>query len=699
MNAKRWPRYAVPAAIVVVLWAIGNGVLPRGLPLGIVLQGAVFGSLYALVALGIVLVYWANRVVNFAQAEFGGVAAVVAIELVLQLHLNYFVAIATGLAIGIASGGVVEYAILRRFRNAPRLIVMVVTIGLAQVFTGFAILIPLLWQGQAAGRFTTPFSMHFSLFPVVFDGNYVLAMIAVPAVVIGLGAFLRYTHYGVAIRAAADNGDRAELLGIPVKRVSTIVWGIAGFMSALAVLLRVPILGFASFTDVSGGGPGLLLRALAAAVIGGMTDLPTTAVAAVGIGIAESLAVWTFSNAAYVDGVLLVVVLVVLLLRRERFSRALETGIGTFRAIREVRPVPSELRSLPEVKYGSWGLQALVIAFAVALPLMLRPSQQQLAALILIYAIVAVSLVVLTGWSGQISLGHFALVGFGGAATGVLLANHGVDLFLAIPAGAVVGGIVAMLVGLPALRIRGPYLAVTTLAFAVSSASLFLNHQFVPWLIPTGDISRPPLWNRVSISTDWQIYYFCLVWLIAVLVLVRGLRRSRTGRAIIAVRDNALAAQSTAISTTKMQLIAFGLSGAIAGLAGGLYVLHQMAFHTDAFAPQESLALFSMVVIGGLGSVPGAVLGAIYIKGAEYLLPPGWAFLASGFGIVLLLLVLPEGLGGFVYRLRDDALRRIASRRHVIVPSLFADVRVEDREVKVTLDAALGGLSREKVDV
>src|SRR5205814_6240791 len=202
-----------------------------------------------------------------------------------------------------------------------------------------------------------------------------------------------------------------------------------------------------------------------AAVIGGMTSLPVAAAAAVGIGVIEELGAWQFSNSTYVDGLLLAVILIALLARRERVTRALETGIGRFRAIREVRPVPAELAQLPEIRIGSRAVQALVLLFALAPPLALRPSQQQLAALVIIYAVVAVSLVVLTGWSGHISLGHFAFVGFGAAATGTLVAVHGVDLFIALPVGALAGAVVAFLLGLPALRIRGPYLAVTTLAF------------------------------------------------------------------------------------------------------------------------------------------------------------------------------------------------------------------------------------------
>jgi branched-chain amino acid transport system permease protein len=683
---------ALAAIGTVVAYVVLAAVLPKGAPLGIVAVGVVFGSLNALVAIGIVLIYRFNRVINFAQAEFGSVAAVLAIEFKLQLHWNYFLAIGAGLVAAVVLGGLIEVLIIRRFANAPRLILAVATIGLAQVLNGLAILIPLWWTGQSAERFDTPFRMSFTISPVVMNGNYVLAIVAVPVVVVALTVFLRSSAYGVAIRASADNSDRASLLGIPVRRLSTVVWAIAAVLSALAVILRVPILGFSSFTSVSGGGFSLLLRTLAAAAIGGMESLPVTAGAAVALGIVQELGAWTFGNSTYVDALLLVVILVALLVRRERFARARETGIGTWRAIHEVRPIPQELRNVAEVRYGLLGLRLALIAAAVLIPIGLAPARQQLLGLILIYAIIAVSLVVLTGWGGHISLGHFAFAGFGAATTGVLLANHGVDLFLAIPAGVLVAAAAAFLVGLPALRVPGPFLAVSTLAFAVTSSTFFLDHRYVPWFVPDL-VPRPALWNRVPFDSDLAMYYVALFGLVLAMAVARSLRKSRTGRALVATRDNASAAKSVSIDTTRVKLTAFAVSGGIAGFAGALYVLHQTAFKTDAFGPEVSLRLFSMVVIGGLGSLPGAIIGAAYIRGAEFFLRGGWALVASGAGIVLLLLFQPGGLGALLYRARDGYLRWVARRHGLVVPSLVADQRiVDDSEAPAVLSSALEGL-------
>ncbi|HEX2850476.1 MAG TPA: ABC transporter permease [Acidimicrobiales bacterium] len=685
-------RYAALFVAVFVLWAVGDHVLPRGLPAGLVLKGAVFGALDALVAIGIVLIYKANKVVNFAQAEFGSVAAVLAIEFKLKLHWNYFLAIGAGLVLAIVLGAGIERFIIRRFGRAPRLILAVATIGLAQVLQAFSMLIPLWWSGLSAGTFNTPFNFNFRVFPVAFSGDHLLVLIVVPVVLLGLTWFLKFTDYGVAIRAAAENGDRANLLGVPVSRLSTVVWSISALLSALAVILRVPLLGFSSFTSVSGSGFSLLLRTLAAAVIGGMTSLPVALVASIGFGILSELGAWTFRNGDYIDALLLFVILAVLLVQKEKFSRASETGISTWKAMREVRPIPRELRRLAEVRYGfkaaKWGLIALVLL----LPLVLPPSKEQAMGLIFIYSIIAVSLVVLTGWAGNISLGQFAFVGFGAATTGVLMANHGWDMFLAIPVAMLVTAGIALLVGLPALRITGPFLAVTTLAFAVTSGTIFLNHHYMAFLIPDF-VPRPMLWQRITWDKDWQMYLVAFAGLWLTISAVQRLRNSRAGRVIIATRDNFQAAQSVSVPTTRMKLAAFAISGAIAGFAGSLYVLHETVFKTDSFGPEVSLQLFSMVVIGGLGSLPGAVLGAVYITVTALLFRGGYALLASGAGMMLLLLILPGGLGELMYRLRDAYLRWVAKRHGLLVPSLVADMRVETEDAPIALGTALEGLS------
>jgi branched-chain amino acid transport system permease protein len=688
--ASRPLRVVMAVAGAVAAWAVLAAALPYGAPSGILLVGGIYGGINALVAVSIILVYRANRVINFAAAEFGAVAAVVAIELHIQEHLNYFLAVAAGLVLSAVLGALTEFLILRRFSKAPRLIVAVATIGLAEVLNGLSVIIPVEWtSGGNSGTFTTPFTFHFRIYPVLFNGNYVLAMTVIPIVLGFLAWFLRATSYGVAIRAAADNGDRARLMGIPVARLSTVVWAITGLLSALAVLLRVPIQGFDSYSSVSSGGIDLLLQTLAAAVIAEMTSVPVGLSAAVGLGVLEQLVAWSFRNAAYQDPILLAVILLTLMIRRQKLTRAMETGIATWQAIRPVRAVPAELAGFWEVRAGRSCVRLGVLAFGLTLPLWIPAARTQLATYVLIYAIVAVSMVVLTGWAGHISLGQVALMGLGGAITAELFSQHGWDLFLAVGAASVISGGLAVLIGVPALRVSGPYLAVVTLAFAAASNSYFLNPNFFSWLDPTNAFSRPPLFGRIAIGSDRQMYYFVFVVLAICIVGARTLRASHAGRAIVAAQENRLATESVGLSTVRLNLEAFAVSGMIAGLAGGLYVVLQQGFNFSAFDPYSGLLFFTMVVIGGLGSLPGAVLGAVYVYGAQYLLKPGFQILATGAGLLLLLMFLPGGLGELVFRARDYLLRLVADRRRILVPSLVADRRDTNENVANLIGAGL----------
>lgn len=664
---------AVGAALAT--WATLARLLPEGAPAGIMVLGLVYGGIYALQAIGIVLVFRASRIVNFSQAELGSFAGVVAVSLVAQRGVPFLIGVPIGLAIAGATGVALHVLVMHRLRAAPRLIASVATIAAAQVVSGFAALLALrLADGPSTGTFQTPLSGRFTIAPVTFSGDHVFVVIVVGVVLVALTAFLKRTDYGIAIRAAADNADRATVLGVPVGRLTSTVWGLAGVLSALAVLLRLPIDGFTSFSAVSSGGPAILVRTLAAAVIARLERPGLAVAAALGIGVTDSLTSWTTGDSSYVDAVLVGVILLALLLQRSGFSRREENELASsrFQALREIRPIPRELAVLPEVRWGSTIARLSVLAFALSLPLWTSPSQQQLAAVVVIYAMVGTSIVLLTGWAGQISLGHWALVGLGGTAAATLYGRHGWDFFAALPAGAAVAAAAALVIGLPALRVRGPFLAVSTLAFALSASSFLFSARSFPWLV-TDRIERPVLWGRLRLDEEWQVYLLALVALVAVMGGLAALRRSRVGRVIIASRDNKANAEAVGISTTAARLLAFVLSGAIAGVAGVLYVTYQEGFRADAFGPQVSLQVFSLAVIGGLGSLSGAVLGAVYLRGAEFFLPAGWDRVASGFGVLVLLLVAPGGLGELADRARLRLLRHLAARRGIDVPSLTAD--------------------------
>ncbi|HEX5587640.1 MAG TPA: ATP-binding cassette domain-containing protein [Acidimicrobiia bacterium] len=645
-------------ALVQVLW---------GPPAGIVAQGALLGAVTGLISLGLALVYRANRIVNFAQGDLGAVPAAYAVLLIVASGASWFVAFGAGLVVAVVVGAAVELLVIRRFRHAPRLILSVVTIGVAQVLAGIGLLLPRWFDvGFPPTSFPAPFDASLDIGTVRFGANEVLAAIAVPVAFVALTVFLR-SRTGLAIRARAEDADRAATLGIPVRRLDTIVWVIAAVLGFLAVFLRAGIVGLPIGSVL---GPAILLRALAAAVIGRMERLFTIALAAIALGIVEQSVVWGWGQRFYVEPVLFVVILVALLVTPPGLGLRSRIEPSTWKAVREPRPIPRALARTTEVRAARIGIVGVLAAVLVVLPALLSPSDINLAAVAVIYALIALSLVVLTGWAGEVSLGQMAFVAIGAAAAGSITSRLGWDLGLALLGGGLVGAAVATLVGLPVLRRRGLTIAVISLAFSLATTAWILNPQvFGPgtlfdWL-PDGRIERGDLFGVIDVRSESAFYYLCLVVLGLALVAVTGIRRSRTGRVLVAIRENEDVARAYGVSSRRTTLAAFVVSGFLAALAGALFVHHQNGLIVDSYGAGESLVVFAMVVIGGLGSIPGALVGALYVRGVTWFLPVEWQILATGAGMLVVLLVFPGGLGAALADVRDVLLRRVALHRGV----------------------------------
>jgi branched-chain amino acid transport system permease protein len=660
------------------------GLKSSSIPQGVFLFGIVIGSLYGLVAAGLILVYRANRIINFAQAEIGAVPAVFVLIMMSKGKIPYAVALPTVIVLSAAVGFIVEFVFMRRFRTAPRLIVTVATIGVAELLAFIEFYVPIWVSGKTLppSDFPSPFK-HINIVVgiVRFTGDHVAAVVLVAILMGGLAAFFRFTDMGIAVRASAENGERASLLGIPVKRVSTVVWVLAAVLSGLGLFMRAPVVGLPI-----GGliGPSVLLFGLGAAVIGRMESLPTALAAAVCLGVLDQAAVYSTRRSSLAEAVILFVILGALLVQRGALSRAQDAATSTWQTVREFRPVPRELENARQVVAGRVSLAVLVLVAAVGLPLISGNIATRMN-IIVIYAIVGVSLVILTGWAGQISLGQFAFTGVGAAVAGGLAANHHTDFFLTLLLAGLAGAAAAVLIGLPAVRIQGLFLAVTTLAFSFTVENIVLNRTYVPWLLPKDFTfaQRPLLYGRISVMSDTRFYYVCLVILALVLLAAHSLRTYRSGRVLIGMRDNTRSMQAYGVNPARTRLAAFAISGFVAAIAGALLVYQNGSVVQLSYAPTVSLDVFAMVVIGGLTSLTGAVLGAVYVIGIPLLLGNyvrNIDVLSTGVGLLFLLLFLPGGLSEGLYRLRDSFLRRVARSEGIHVPSLIADSLVQDSE-------------------
>ena len=628
------------------------------IPVEIVVLGLVTGLTYGLLGIGLSLVYRTSRVINFAHGEIGALPAVVVPVLVINHGWSYWLALPLALAGAAALGATTERVVIRRLQRAPRLIVLVATIGVAQILLVANLLIPR--EGALAGStYPVPFDFSFTIGTYVVTPGQLLILLVVPLAAAAITYFLGRTRLGMASRAAAENREAALLSGVPVNRVSLLMWTIVGLSAGVSAVLAGPTQPL--LTQVALG-PSLMVRALAAAMIGGLVRLPAVFVGGIAIGVLESVIAFNHPTGGVLELVLFVVIVGSLLVRRDLGQKARGSEESSWSLAGAVRSLPRAVAEHPRVQMARRSALATALLFAALLPLSLDNSQLVLAASVVLFALMGTSLVVLTGYAGQVSLGQFALVGLGAVVGGRVL-QLGYPPWMGVLYATAAGGVAALLVGLPALRIRGLYLAVTTLAFAVAAGSWLFGQD---WLVAVeGDrtsltIPRPVLFG-VDLQQTRNYYWLCLAVFVVVAAMVVRLRRTGLGRAMVAVRDNEPAAATVSVSPRRVRLVAFVISGMIAALGGYFYGGLLVTFGSGTFSPVESLNLLAMVVFGGITSVTGALLGALWVQGIPYLFGSNIGLLSSGAGLLVVLLVFPGGLASLAFRVRDRVATRLAA--------------------------------------
>ena len=559
-----------------------------------------------------------------------------------------------------------EWAVIRRLAHAPRLVLLVATIGVAQVLLLVALLLPDVVEG---GFFPPLLDWTWTVSPeLLIQGRELSVLVIVPVLVLALAVFLTRTRTGLMVRAAAANPDKARLVGIRVFHTSGVVWAIAAAFAAVAAIALAPVRGVNIAGAAAAGGAlsyQLLLRALVVALIARMRSLPVTLVAGIGVGIIEVVLQQNVDPSDLgVTEVWLFAATLVIVLVFSRLSRAPDDGGWKLASAAPVRTKETT---------GPWWSRHLAHLGVVALFSVLvlipvffsRASESFLWTRVLVFSIAGCSLTILTGWAGQLSLGQFGFAAVGGLTTVKLVGDagvlglHNLPWGVAVALGVLVGAAVAVLIGIPALRIPGLYLAVTTLAFAVFVAVwLVAQGTFVDasGLLPT--LGKPDA-GIVDFSSRRSYYYLCLAFLALCVAVLAQLRRTGIGRSVIAARDNPASAAGMTISTTRMKLLAFAVSGGMAALAGCLLVT-LLPSNTPAitFAPEESVRVVAIVVIGGLAALVGPILGALWVVGVPAVWPnePIVPFLVSGVGILVILLFAPGGFAG-ILRTLEERLR------------------------------------------
>jgi ABC-type branched-subunit amino acid transport system ATPase component/ABC-type branched-subunit amino acid transport system permease subunit len=425
-------------------------------------------------------------------------------------------------------------------------------------------------------------------------------------------------------------------------------------------------------------GPYLLMLTLGAAAFGAFVSLPWALIGGLVIGLVLEGVTDVTNKPENAELAVFALILVVVFVRGREISRVFSVTGGAADDL-PVTQVPASLRTSPLVRYQRMGLLAGGLFLALVwphLPYFNRAGNQVLLTFLIVFAIVGVALTMLLGWGGQVSLGHFAVVGLG-AYLAARWASHGWSLpELCLVAG-LVCAFVTILIGLPALRVRGLTLAVTTLGFAIVADDWLFRQSWIGSRDPNGiSVTNPPVAKHLGTPTSPVAIYYVGVVVLALTVLAAGaLRRSSPGRLILAVRDNERASAAFGVSPATVKLALLGVSGFIAGAAGVVWADAHAAVGTDQFTADFSIALLAIPVIGGLGSLGGAVAAAALLWGFTFFLGPHmqWLFgsyghslafslVLAGAGQVYVLMKMPTGLAGEAQRFWQNYLDRRAER-------------------------------------
>lgn len=582
--------------------------------------GIFTGAAYAIAASGLVLTYSTTRVFNIAHGAVGMVFAFVFWDLSQKQGMPQWLALIVVLVLLAPAFGVfIQRVLVRDLGNAPVGVSLVVTVGILVGLIGIATQI---WPPEPR-NFPPFFANHLIKVgdDIVITWHQVITVILSAVVAFALYVLLSRTRVGTAMRASVDNPDLLRLYGGRPQLVAGLAWAIGTSLAALAGILLTPVIGL-QYYDLT----LLVISAYAAAMLGKLTNLPMTYVGAMGLGIIQSYAVGYLPSAGDIAGLRAVIPTLFLFAILVLLPQA-PLRIGQVKGLVSA-PVPSF------AKAGVWG--GALVLLSMVLAMTLADSDLLLVGTAATYAIVMLSLVLLTGYGGYASLAQFTFAGVGAVAYSKLDQPNLMGLVLAGLIAAAVGALVAI----PVLRLTGLYLALATLAFAQLMDKLIFQASFAY------EIGNPLSADRLSIlglkfNGTGEYTVLMTVFFVLLAFGVIAVRRGRVGRMLIAVRDSQAASSTLGLDLRGMRIGLFAASAGVAGVGGALFAGLRGTTVANDFLYFQSLLLLAMAVIWGVTSVTGAVLGGVFlmylpVAQSDHPDAAGLLFLLVGIGAVVI---------------------------------------------------------------
>ncbi|KAB8141538.1 ABC transporter permease [Chloroflexia bacterium SDU3-3] len=598
------------------------------------LNGLIIGNIYALLAVGLALIFGSARLINFAHGSVYMVGAYIGwfcLRLGLPFPLMLLVVVLGCALVGL----LLERFAVRPLQGKAAIAPLLATIGVSFILD----------QGAQVvfGPDTQAFPPTLPTWRIPVGGITIGALdLLIAGIGLGSGAllygFLRFSRLGWAVRATAQDRDAALQMGVDVHRVNQTVFAIASALGGVSGVLVGMY--YNSVYPTMGYQAGL--KGIVAGLIGGLGSVPGAILGSLALGLIESYGVGLL-GASYRNLFAFAILLLVLVLRPN----------GLFRRSGGLPPEPMTgtfMAASRPVRVPPWAV-AVAVAVAAALPLVITsPSVLQIMINAWFFGLLALSLTLVAGTVGQVSLGHAGLLAIGGYASSLLSLRAGFPMALALLSAGLITAVLGMALIYPSFRLRGPYVVIATLGIGEIVRLVILNWD---WLTggPMGVTNIPPfeLFGH-ALVTNREIYWFGLALLVLVGLLQWRLLGSHLGRTLRAIREDEVAAQAYGISLNRYKALAFAVSGFVAGLSGACMAHSYSYINSDTFtAPSSTLAL-TMVILGGMGNVLGAVLGAVILIALPEAFRDVTQYRYLIYGVVLLLLIRfrPQGLLGAV---------------------------------------------------
>ena len=645
--------------------------------------GLGFGSIYAALSMGVVITYRGTGIINFATGAMGMWGAYVFEELsrtgdlvlpVIVVRHRFSlggssgtVPFPTAIVLAVLScslvGLMVHFLVFRPLRRAPILARVVASVGVLLVIQALIVM-----HFTSSARIVSPIlpnePVSFAGINFSRDRLWLTAVVLVTAVL--AWAWYRFTRLGLATRASTENERAISLARYSPQVLAGSTWVLSSTIVGFLVILTSPIVTLNPLTYVLA-----IVPALAAAVIGRLLSIAITVTAAFGLGIIQSIVVYQTTNPWWPDWAI------------TGLAHALPFGVIVIALFGLGHSLPTrgavEADPLPEVVRPRMRPSVVVlVALAAGVLTVVTHGSYRLGVITsMIMTIVMLSLVVLTGLVGQISLAQAAIAGASGFALSKLGDSMGIPFPISPLLAALMATVFGVLVGIPALRIRGAQLAVVTLSGAVALEEFVFRNPSITGLFGN-PISDPSLFGinlGVREGRNFARLEFGILVLMVVTVcsvVVGNLARSATGRRFLAVRSNERAGASVGISVAKTKLLAFGISSFLAGVGGAFIGYSRGQLSAESFAVLIGLSFLALAYLCGITSVAGAIIAGIFAPlGIGYVVADRaaslgrWYQFLAGVGLVLTAIFFPEGVAG-AYRQNLAKFRAMRSARRAV---------------------------------